>query len=480
MSDPFWNEPPALRLNAWTGGDLQPTPLDLSRAGWSARPQPELNPRSGGRLAGDRKPWDWRSYDLGWALVLPDREDLDAASLATAEDAPEPIQRLVAAREHAPVFRWRADASGLGELIRYSADGTIEHSRSLAAHAGRGDHELPMFLLIYASPEQIPWAFQYTANVDRYVGRLWFEEDDSQSLENYVSALLSDWEGSQCDLHAPLLWSVNHGEPDITSLMHRTLSLPLRTAWQQDKDQDFRRHTALFDEDATHESLIGRLAATRPGLIVTSSHGMTGPLHDPDVMRRQLGSPVDVNHRVLDLDALCEAWEPNGAVWYSHACCAAGSDARSAYDGLFDRTSDVGRVLAGVAGCGATIAPLPRRLLGALRPLRAFIGHVEPTFDWTLREPETRQRMTGDLLASLYKQLHSADHRPPIGLAMNDVFSHVGTLLSQRHTTEKALKAGAVDLAARLLHLEIAAVDRQHTVILGDPVAALPQFASRR
>jgi hypothetical protein len=39
------------------------------------------------------------------------------------------------------------------------------------------------------------------------------------------------------------------------------------------------------------------------------------------------------------------------------------------------------------ATAGARISPLPRALLGAEKPLRAFVGHVEPTFDWTLRDP---------------------------------------------------------------------------------------------
>lgn len=478
MSERPLHEHRVLRLNAWTGEEAASAPLDLSRAGWTARPQPDFDAAGDWRLGTRRPAWDWRAYDVGWGLVLPDRPDeADCAQLATAYDAPEPIQRLVAARENAPVFRWRPDDTGIGELVRYWPDGH-ETPLALAAHAGRDDHELPRFLLIHASPEQIPWAFQYIANVNRYVGRLWFDEE--QPLHHYVAALLDDWAGSTCDLHAPVLWSVDHGEPDITHLMHRYLASHLQAAWRDDHEGDFARHTPLFGDDATRDRLVQALVAKRPGLIVTSSHGMTGPLHDPAAMRRQLGSPVDVAHRVLDLDALCAQWEPDGAVWYSHACCAAGSDAVSAYDGLFDRTSNVGRVLAGVAGCGARIAPLPQRLLGARRPLRAFIGHVEPTFDWTLSEPTTGQRMTGDLVKCLYEGLHSHEHRLPIGHAMNPLFGPVGTLLSQRDRARQQAHAGNGEAAARALHFEIAAVDRQHTVILGDPVAALPRLTGCR
>jgi hypothetical protein len=65
-------------------------------------------------------------------------------------------------------------------------------------------------------------------------------------------------------------------------------------------------------------------------------------------------------------------------VWNAHACCSPGSDSPSNYAGLLDPESDVDAVLAAVAGLGSTVAPRPTALLGAEKPLRAFIGHVEP------------------------------------------------------------------------------------------------------
>src|SRR5262245_44135748 len=47
---------------------------------------------------------DWRDPRNGWGLVLPHRADLSPAQLATAADAPEPIQELVRQR-NANVFR---------------------------------------------------------------------------------------------------------------------------------------------------------------------------------------------------------------------------------------------------------------------------------------------------------------------------------------------------------------------------------------
>jgi hypothetical protein len=51
------------------------------------------------------------------------------------------------------------------------------------------------------------------------------------------------------------------------------------------------------------------------------------------------------------------------------------------------------------------------RLLGAERPLRAFVGHVEPTFDWTLRDPTNKQVLTHVMCAALYDKLYEGYQR---------------------------------------------------------------------
>ena len=49
------------------------------------------------------------------------------------------------------------------------------------------------------------------------------------------------------------------------------------------------------------------------------------------------------------------------------------------YTGLVD--DRLNQVLQAVADLGSLIAPLPKILLGAKKPLRAFIGQVELTFN---------------------------------------------------------------------------------------------------
>ena len=118
--------------------------------------------------------------------------------------------------------------------------------------------------------------------------------------------------------------------------------------------------------------------------------------------------------------------------------------------------------------------PGRQRLLGAPRPLRAFIGHVEPTFDWTLRDPRTGQPLAHSLLAALYDRLYADCQRRPIGWAMDEVFRDVGVLLAEGRDALAAIRAHQPRTLGKALCYQIAAMDRQHTVILGDPAVALP------
>ncbi|MCX5542150.1 hypothetical protein M3A49_22050 [Paraburkholderia sp. CNPSo 3076] len=461
-----------LAINAWTGA-VSPAavPDAAGMATWAllrqgSGPGPESTLMAPQEVA----PWDWRHPRVGWGLVLPDELTLPAEARSRADDAPEPIRQLLAARPGSPVLRWSA-AHGNEVLLRYDTKGGYK-PLALVSDDGIAPDALPLYLLIAASPQQVPWSFQYAANLRRYVGRLDLAGD---ALSNYVDALLGGWTGSPRDPRAPLVWSVDHGPRDITWLMDQAISRKLIDAFDADQDGDFARRVGLFGANATGAQLIEALREHHPALVITTSHGMTGPLHDAALTAGQLGVPVDCAHRVLDVEALCQAWSPDGAIWYSHACCAAGSDTRSQYAGLFDSTSEVMRVLDGVAAvCGARVAPLPQRLLGVRRPLAAFVGHVEPTFNWTLRDPRTGQPLTHSVRQTLYDNLFASGGGRPLGWALSQVFKDAAISLALWAQAVRGFNKGLPGALDSALINQLTALDRQHTVILGDPTVALP------
>lgn len=404
---------------------------------------------------------DWRDARVGWGLVLPERPDVD---LATAADAPTPIQELVAARS-AKVLRYTPGGVGEWTLRDYAARNEFF---TPAAAVGTGPRELPQYLLIYATPEEIPWHVQYGLQPVRFVGRL---DLTGVALERYVAALLGEWAGAACSYRSPVVWAVEHGAADITALMRDTVAAPIYDELRADAEMPSAAFVDGRVTPATVDGLRTLLAANNPALVVTSSHGMTGPLSDVDAMRASLGLPVDHDDAVLDPDALLAEWQPDGAVWFAQACCSAGSDSPSTYSGLFESGSILDQTLTAIAGVGATTSSLPRALLGAAKPARAFIGHVEPTFDWTLSFPPNRQVLTDDLVRAVYQGIAGGR---PVGLAMSDYYRAIGSLLQMYERARIDLHdngsgSGALDT---VVYSRVTAHDRANTVIYGDPTVA--------
>lgn len=411
---------------------------------------------------------DWADPRVGWGVILSEPPDRGRAELEALADAPPALQRLVSARG-GKVLRYRPGSSFQDWTLRdYAGGGDL---LTAASPSGMGAKQLPKYLLIYGTPRQVPWHVQQMLNPVRYVGRLDLEGD---ALERYVDALLDGWSSSAASYANPVVWAVDHGNGDITTLMRDTIAETVHAAMAGDDEMD----PVFLDGSstaATGEVLVETLLAHHPAFVVTSSHGMTGPLDDIDAMRTNLGLLVDQQHEMLTPERVLESWQPDGAVWFAQACCSAGAESPTAYDGLFDATSTLHKVLTGVASAGPAIAPLPRALLGADKPLRAFIGHVEPTFDWTLSFPPNRQVLTADLVRCLYDGLASAR---PVGLAMNSYYRPIGALLQgylkAKKDYDKLLGDAARPSLDMMVYSRVTAHDRASTVILGDPTATVP------
>jgi hypothetical protein len=412
---------------------------------------------------------DWQHPAVGWGVVLPDRDDVPAADKASGADAPEAIRALLAARGHAPVLRYHPLLRN-EKLRRYDSKGRAS-DLSYAGARGTAPNAIPRYLLIVGSPVEIPWNAQYRMQTEAFVGRL---DLDPAGLERYVECLLANWEDAAIDTRRPVLWAADHGFPDITRLMRRCIADCIHERLVQDPDHEFDMAGGfLSDEMGTQKALSAALVARHPAFVLTSSHGATFPLDDPAAMAAQLGVPIDHNRTVLDIAQLTHDWSSHGAIWYAHACCSAGADAESKFEGIVGSDSTLGKTLAGIAEVGACTAPLPRRLLGGSHPLRAFIGHVEPTFDWTLRDPITGQVTTHHVVDMLYNQLHLAN-RPPVGLALSTYFRAVAGLLQDYLSALDAVDEHQPNAQQRARRAKLLAFDRLAMVLLGDPTVRLP------
>jgi hypothetical protein len=466
MSGPPVDPAAMVAIDAWTGEEAASGRFAADYETWalarSSYGQPPQRPEP-------PDPANWKDPEVGWGLVLPERAGLSPDQLATADDVPEPVRQLVADRD-GKVLRYRPGSTFADWTLRdYAGGGDLLNA---ASPAGTGPLQLPKYLLIYGPPTDVPWRVQYALNPVRCVGRL---DLDGQGLENYVTALRDEWSTAATSYSSPVVWAVDHGGGDITTLMRDTVAAPLYDALRGDEEITAPVFLDGSSVPATGAALAEALASNRPSLVVTSSHGMTGPLHDTDAMRITVGMPVDQHRSLVSPDLLLSAWQPDGAVWFAQACCSAGTESPTMYQGLFEAGSTLDQTLTGVAAVGAVTAPLARALLGAAHPLRAFVGHVEPTFDWTLSFPPNRQALTSDLVNALYTRLCLGD---PVGLALSGYFPAIGSLL-QGYATARGLYETKVGPEAKpsldmLVYSRVTAHDRASTVILGDPTVAIP------
>ncbi|WP_430784688.1 hypothetical protein [Actinoplanes sp. G11-F43] len=448
--------------NAWRGSPAE-APFGAVAHRWGmgevARPiRPAAPPLA--------DPWDWRHPGVGWGLVLPDTDVGTSADRAAARDAPECLRQLVADRGPAPVLRWRPDEPGV--LLRYYAGfGEPEHIPIGGTPRGVAPGAIPVFLMLWGDPAVLPWSLQYTLGVDPRLrpGRLPLAGD---ALERYVRLLGTAWAAPAPGRAEVVMWSTAHSPTDITDLMRRVIAEPAHQRYGADPDVGVTYHRGPA---ATGAVLATALAEGRPDLVVTTSHGFAGPVGAPD--RERLGWLVDGDHTEIDPAVLLRGWQPDGAVWYAHACCGAGADARTSFAGVFEPGSALDRMVTEVAGLGGLVAPFPVALLSAARPARAFVGHVEPTFDWTLRDEPTRHALTGDLIPALYDELLLGR---PVGWAFRDYQLRAGAEAAAHHDLRPRVLAGQAHpddaLRARLRFL-----DRRALVVLGDPAVALPRTA---
>lgn len=468
--------PAKLLADAWSGVENPDGRIADDPSGWITERQPRVAALMRPPAAPDeRDPTDPR---IGWGLVLPADDALSADEQANAVDAEEPLRRLLAHRHSrrrpgpaelgpsAKVLRYRAD---WGPLTLFEADGTAVPTSGAAQ--GAAPNALPGYLLLAGGPDVLPWSLQYTLATVAAVGRLHLA---GEPLDRYVTALLADEPPGADRYAAPLVWAVDHGPADITALMRTTIAEKIFQKLASDNEMPHARFLDgnIRSDATTAASLQAALAERSPALVVTCSHGMTGPLDDGAVLRRDLGLPVDSLRKPVQPAAVLDAWQPRSAVWYAQACCSAGSASPSDYTGLLDPASDVHAVLRAVADLGPAVAPLPTALLGAEHPLLAFIGHVEPTFDWTINFPWTDVPLTAGIHAALYDGICAGE---PVGYAMRQVWRAIGPL-RQAHSTAVNMYNGFDEEQRGLtaaLYTRLSAADRAGTVLLGDPAARL-------
>lgn len=454
--------PETLQINAWTGDEGADGPPGN---GWDQWGRKNRFTGSDTPLAHkEADPRDFMNPEVGWGLVLPESSGTPAQK-ATPYDTPEPIQQLHEYRGNGPVFRYSKERhGGVGFLRRYFPDRQHEDITIVGGvQSGTEAGTIPLYLCIVGDPEEIPWSLEYQLNGLFYVGRIDLE---GPALKNYVSAVCTDWADSEVDRWGTVAWAVDLGESDITHLMQSAVTDVVVDELRKDPDTADTTHY-VNGADATDKSLIEALGEVAPSFVVSTSHGETRINSSAT-----LGVPVDIRGKTLDPNAIGSDWHPDGAVWFAHACCSAGTDAAlgDRYLSLLDPDSSAARVIDSLQAIPSQTAPLAKAALGAERPARAFIGQVEPTFDYTMWEYQTQQFVTEAFCRGLVKGLFG-EKPQPVGMAIRRWFLH--------NLDKSWLEAYGKNVDPNYqVWCQLSILDRQSQVLLGDPAVGFAERAA--
>jgi hypothetical protein len=319
----------------------------------------------------------------GWAIVFAfARKGSEAAShQAAIREALGPLLALRRAQAT------RRDDRRYRECVGPDAYRPGETKQQFLARMGAGPgavdpQKFPYYVLLVASPEEIPYRVQYQLDVQYAVGRLHFDTIDEYAR---YAANVVEAETRPAPVTCPIpptvaLWGVENLDDRATRASARHLVAPLADYLERDQ-ADRWQVTRFLGEHATKTRLAGLLGADAPSLLVTASHGLGFPAGDPrqrsdqgallcqDWAGPRSGS-VTSDHYFAGDDIAAGA-DLRGLVGFHFACFGAGTPR---YDD-FSRKSDT-HALVDIAP-HAFVARLPQRMLGRPRGALACIGHVD-------------------------------------------------------------------------------------------------------
>jgi len=329
----------------------------------------------------------------GWAVVFPfARKGSEAAAHQAA--VREALGPLLALRRSQAA---RHDDRRYRECVGPDAYRPGETKQQFLTRMGAGPGavdpaKFPYYVLLVASPEEIPYRVQYQLDVQYAVGRIHFDTVDEYA--RYATNVVEAETRPRPLARTAALWAVENPDDRATRASARHLVAPL--ADYLERDQADRWQVARFiGEHATKARLASLLGADRPSLLVTASHGLGFPAGDPR-QRSDQGALVcqdwagprsgslTADHYFTG-DDIPAAADLRGLISFHFACFGAGTPR---YDD-FSRKGDPSSLVD--LAPHAFVARLPQRMLGRARGALACIGHVDRAWASSFLQADPRQ-----------------------------------------------------------------------------------------
>jgi hypothetical protein len=329
----------------------------------------------------------------GWAVVFPfARKGSEAAAHQAA--IREALGPLLARRRSQAA---RRDERRYRECVGPDAYRPGETKPQFLARMGAGPGavdpaKFPYYVLLVASPEEIPYRVQYQLDVQYAVGRVHF--DTVEEYARYAANIVEAETRPRPLARTLAVWGVENPGDRATHASARHLVAPL--ADYLERDQAHRWKVARFiGEHATKARLASLLGDEAPSLLVTASHGVGFSAGDPRqradqgaLLCQDWGGPqsgsLTPDHYFAG-DDIAAAADLRGLVGFHFACFGAGTPKHDD----FTRKSD-GPALVDIAP-HAFVARLPQRMLGRANGAVACIGHVDRAWASSFLQADPRQ-----------------------------------------------------------------------------------------
>ncbi len=415
-----------------------------------------------------------RVEDVGWAVMFP--ADMHPRVREEIKDALQPLLEL--RREQAgDLFRIYegGDAYRAGER----KDQAFER---LGVGPGLVDpQEMPFYVLLIGTPEEIPYGFQYQIDVMRGVGRLDFGTD-IEAYARYAQNIVACETGRVALARRAAFFAPENPGDKATKLSSQYLVQPLYENLTL-AAPDFELPLAddwdilppyLGEGRATHDQLtqlLGGDPAQTPALLFSASHGIEFPAGHPAQLRQQ-GALLCQDWPGVGRDVLrdfyfagediVEGADLLGMMAFFFACYGAGTPQLDQF------AAQAFKVREKIAPRGFTAA-LPQQMLkqGAL----AVLGHVERAWGYSFISPTGR--MTNQSFVTAMRMLMNGE---PVGLATDASFDmRYAELSSDLSADLEELKwdPGYMD-DYELANRWTANNDARSYVVIGDPAARIP------
>jgi hypothetical protein len=415
----------------------------------------------------------------GWAAVFP-----------AVEDGSEASRRQAAIRDAlAPLLSHRrAQATAAGDLYReYTGElgyraGETKQQYLARLGAGPGParpQKVPYYLLLVATPDEIPFRIQYQLDVHYAVGRIAFDMVEDYAC--YARSVVEAETGRVTRARHATFFGVANPNDAATRLSADHLVIPLV------EYVDARRASHGFTVDshlgeaATRARLI-ELFRDPPALLFTAGHGMGFPSGNAGQRDRQgallcqdwagPGSSVAREHYFAGED-LPAGSDLRGMIGVLFACFGGGTPTRDE----FTRRA-LGEATAKELAPASLIARLPQRMLahptgGAL----AVVGHIDrawgSTFVWTDAQQKSQPRKHLDVFESMLDSVLAGKRLGYAMEAFNLRYAELAADLSERIEQIQLYDEHYED--SELAHMWICNSDARNYAVLGDPAVRLPR-----